>query len=189
MSTYHYPARSSDEVSKAGVFLVRLVALALLLLSWVLASSAFAQPRGARLSSDLQAYIASGQTGAVRVIVSGDLATLRGVAGRHGLAIGRALKAGIVVKATPAQIAALQDDPGVQGLAADTLVAPTMAVTDVATGADQAWAGIAGRAGVTGRGVGVAVIDSGVTVHQALRGQVVASVDFTAEPGATTQDQ
>jgi serine protease AprX len=43
-------------------------------------------------------------------------------------------------------------------------------------------------AGVTGRGVGIAIIDSGVTVHSALRGKVVASVDFTAEQGATARD-
>jgi serine protease AprX len=41
--------------------------------------------------------------------------------------------------------------------------------------------------GVTGRGVGVAVVDSGVAAHPDLAGRVVASIDFTsANPQVTT---
>ncbi len=42
--------------------------------------------------------------------------------------------------------------------------------------------------GFTGRGIGVAVIDSGVAPHRALRGRVVASVDFT-DPKGTGVDR
>jgi len=41
--------------------------------------------------------------------------------------------------------------------------------------------------GVTGRGIGVAVVDSGVAAHPDLAGRVVASIDFTsANPQVTT---
>ena len=53
-----------------------------------------------------------------------------------------------------------------------------MAVTNIATGASQVWRRSLGQ-GVTGRGIGVAVIDSGVAPHRALRGRIVASLDFT----------
>jgi len=43
-------------------------------------------------------------------------------------------------------------------------------------GAPQAWSGL----GVTGRGVGVAVVDSGVYAHPDLAGRIVAAIDFTS---------
>ena len=51
-------------------------------------------------------------------------------------------------------------------------------------GADQVWAGTPAIPGLAGRGVGVAVIDSGVDPkHRALAGRVVATVDFTGGDG------
>lgn len=51
----------------------------------------------------------------------------------------------------------------------------------VATGAPTVWT----QYGVTGKGIGVAVIDSGVAPHADLTGRIVASVDFTGgAPGA-----
>ena len=52
-----------------------------------------------------------------------------------------------------------------------------MAVTNVAIGADQVHAGLAsaGVPGVTGKGVGVAIIDSGIANVPELQGRVVAS--------------
>ena len=51
-------------------------------------------------------------------------------------------------------------------------------------GADQVWAGTPAVPGLAGRGIGVAVIDSGVDPrHWALAGRVVASVDFTGGDG------
>ena len=46
-----------------------------------------------------------------------------------------------------------------------------MAVTTVATGADQVWGGFAGLPAYTGRGIGVAIIDSGIAAHQLAAGQ------------------
>ena len=58
-----------------------------------------------------------------------------------------------------------------------------MAITNAAIGADQAWEGIGDLPGVTGQGIGVAIIDSGIAEVPALRGRVVASVDFTDRHG------
>ena len=58
-----------------------------------------------------------------------------------------------------------------------------MAVTDAAIGADQVWAGLEGLAGLTGRGVGIAIVDSGIARHPAIRDRIVATVDFTAARG------
>ena len=60
-----------------------------------------------------------------------------------------------------------------------------MGVTTVAIGADQVWEDgwAAGAAGVTGKGVGVAVIDSGVADLPELRGRIVVSMDFTKRKG------
>jgi serine protease AprX len=56
-------------------------------------------------------------------------------------------------------------------------------VTNQAIGADQVQAGLAGLPGLTGAGVGIAVIDSGIAQVPALHGRVVASVDFTDDRG------
>ena len=60
-----------------------------------------------------------------------------------------------------------------------------MAVTDEAIGADQVWRGLEGLTGYNGRGIGIALIDSGVARLPAIRGRIVADVDFTA--GATAR--
>ena len=69
-------------------------------------------------------------------------------------------------------------------VAEDAPVFANMATEIVALGADQAWAGLLGVPGVAGRGIGIAVIDSGVAArHEALSGRVVASVDFVQPNG------
>ena len=66
------------------------------------------------------------------------------------------------------RLAALAADQTVDHLSGDALVVPAMAVSNRSVGADQTWAGSPGVVlglgaipGVTGAGVGVAVIDSG----------------------------
>ena len=52
----------------------------------------------------------------------------------------------------------------------------------VETGAPSVWA-----TGVTGKGVGIAVVDSGVAAHADLAGRIVAAIDFTsASPTVST---
>ena len=48
-------------------------------------------------------------------------------------------------------------------------------------GADQVWSRDRNTRGFTGRGIGVAVIDSGVAMHPDLQSRVVAQLDFTGE--------
>ena len=69
-------------------------------------------------------------------------------------------------------------------LSSNHAVIGQMAVTNQATGADQVQAAAAGglRA-LSGRGIGIAVIDSGVANVPELSGRIVASVDFTDEHG------
>lgn len=52
----------------------------------------------------------------------------------------------------------------------------------VETGAPAVWS----TQGVTGRGVGIAVVDSGVAAHPDLAGRIVAAIDFTAASPAVS---
>ena len=80
---------------------------------------------------------------------------------------------------TPEQLAALANDPTISHLSGDARVHGMMATTVMATGADQVWGGISGLPGYTGKGVGVAVLDSGCSNHASIRKSVIASFDFT----------
>ena len=91
-----------------------------------------------------------------------------------------------------AEILALSADPDVAYIASDDLVLATFDPTDGAAaagspgilevGAPDVWR----QLGVTGRGVGVAILDSGIAPHADLAGRIVASVDFTAGGSGTT---
>lgn len=61
-------------------------------------------------------------------------------------------------------------------------VAPASDYPDV-IGADVVWKGIDGKQGVTGKGVTVAVVDSGIANMQGVRDRVVAFVDFVSGSG------
>ena len=158
-------------------------ALAALLLLTAGAIPALANHR-ARLSADLASDLAS-QSAAIDVIVHGDGPSVDTLAQRYNLVVKRRLKSGAVLRVTAGQLDALQRDPEVDHLSGDVLIRPSMAVTNVAIGADQAWAGTERLPSLTGKGVAVAVIDSGIDArHQALKGRVLASVDFTGGDGS-----
>jgi serine protease AprX len=166
---------------KLAMKLAGVVALSLFISSPVLAA-----PR-AKLSKDVAEAVARGA--AHDVILQGSRAEVESIAARHGVTIKSWLRTGAVLGADAAQLAALASDPGVGHLSGDTLVRSMMAVADQSIGADQAWAGaLAGLGSITGRGVGVAILDSGVANHQALRGRFIASVDFTG-PNGRGEDQ
>jgi serine protease AprX len=82
----------------------------------------------------------------------------------------------------------LTDDPAVETLSSDQAVRSHMSVTNASIGADLVHAGVAGAPGLTGAGVSVAILDSGISVVPELRGKVLASVDFTEEQ-ANGQDK
>jgi serine protease AprX len=100
---------------------------------------------------------------------------------------GRALSivGGASAVLTGAEIIALVDDPDVQYVSADAIITLTFdpvagaalawspAILEV--GAPDAWR----QLGVTGKGIGVAILDSGIAPHPDLAGRIVASVDFT----------
>jgi serine protease AprX len=127
----------------------------------------------------------------VRVIVRGDVPAIEAVASRDRLTVVRRLEGFVVVEGGVSDIGALRQVPGVQGLSRDARVAPFMTVSAKAMAADQARAatgglfGIGGLPGVTGKGVGVAVIDSGIASHTALGNKVVAAVSFVSGDPST----
>ena len=85
---------------------------------------------------------------------------------------------------------ALSNDAEIEALSGDPVVRSHMAMTTATTGADAAWAGtVAALGAVNGRGIGVAIIDSGIADHPALRNRVVASVDFTDRAAAAAADE
>jgi serine protease AprX len=169
------------------------VLLALLVVASPIGLAEVEQPRRAPLSSDLVRHLARQTGAAARVIVQGNPDELAELAARHGLRVHRALDHGLVVSATPAQLALLEREGAVDALTGDLPVATTMSVSNKTVAADQTWAGTSGLlgligayGGVTGRGVGVAVIDSGIaTSHKALYQKVVASISFVSGDTST----
>ena len=132
---------------------------------------------------DLSASMRLPTAGRTQVIVSGDRARIEQLAARRGLRVRRLLDTGAVLEGDAAALSAVASEAGVAHVAPDRLVVATMSVDVAATGADQVWRGQMGAGGYTGRGVGVAVIDSGIAPHADLRDAVVARADFTGEGG------
>ena len=136
----------------------------------------------ARLSESLRKHVASKSAQTVDVIVHGSPDEIRAIAARHGLRVKKILSEGAVLEASAAGIEALAAD--VDHLSRDVDVASFMSVTNAAIGADQVQAGLNGLDGLTGAGVGIALIDSGVwTGHRSLAGRVVYSKDFISGSG------
>jgi serine protease AprX len=147
------------------------------------ANPASAQARRARLSSDLSAALAAGDQN-LDVIVHGTRAEVDALAGRYALRVKRYLRSGGVLRINAGQLAALREDTAVDHLSSDAPVRSSTDVTRETIGANQVWAGTETLRALSGAGVGVAVIDSGVDPgHAALSGRVVASVDFTGGDG------
>ncbi len=150
-----------------------------LTLSMLLCSvAAEAAEHRARLSNDLRTLLSRRSAETVRVIVRARGRRLERLAARHDVTIASRMRTGAVLEVTSGQLDALSRDPDVAHIASDASVRPMLAVTTEAIGADQAWAGLTTSNGVTGRGIDVAVIDSGVSPHPDLGGRVVASFDF-----------
>ena len=82
-------------------------------------------------------------------------------------------------------LAALADDPEVDQLSGNHEVAAQMAVTNQSIGADLVHQGgwAEGIGPLTGKGVGVAVIDSGVANLPELHDRILATRDFTDDHG------
>ena len=146
----------------------------------------------ASLSGDLLALLLGGSTEDVRAIVRGDVAVIKDVAARDGLPVLRELDGMVVVQATPTELSLLRQVAGIKAISRDNLVTPFMVTSQKAMAADQARAaqpgllGLGGYPAVTGKGVGVAVIDSGIAAaHAALAGKVKAAVSFVSGDAST----
>ena len=158
-------------------------------------TSADAQGRRAHLSADLQKHLETGDNAASTVILSGTSDQIAALAARHSLRIRRLLASGAVVDVPAGALDALAADADVPQVSGDHVTRGQMAVTDTSIGSDQVWAGVDIGAGgngfshpTTGRGVGVAILDSGVTIVSELRGQVSARVDVINPKGTGADD-
>ena len=145
---------------------------------------ALAQHR-ARLSADLAGRMVVGSQG-MDVIVQGDQPAVDALAKSVNVPVKRYLKrGGAVLRLNAGQLAALQADPAVDHLSGDAPIHSVGDVTASSIGADQAWAGANELRRLSGKGVGIAVIDSGIdSTHNALKGHVVVTKDFTGGDGA-----
>ena len=150
----------------------------------------------AKLAGDLAARLNGQVSGSVDVIVQGDasyMSQLRSNLSSRGAVVGRDLKlvGGLAASLTVSDLDALVADGKVRRISLDR---PLSAAVNAPSDSDSlAWPQPAGfRAdGLTGLGIGVAVIDSGISPHQALGDAVVESVDFvdpTRQGGDLSQD-
>lgn len=128
----------------------------------------------------------------VRVIAQADAQGLGSLRTRFGRALRRELPGAVVLEVTPQELRQLAADASVAHLSGDLPVSAGMAVTNKVTGAEQVWGGsesllgLVDSPGYTGRGVGVAIVDSGIAPHSALGTRVVERVNFVStEPGGT----
>ena len=154
------------------------------------------QSQPTSLSQDLTNFLAGRLEGTVRVIAVGDPNRTRNAGRRVGARERRSLMQGVALEVSRAQLQQLVDEGEVQHFSPDLPVVTTMDVTNQSTGADQVWAGWGGLVlglgsyrGVTGQGVGVAVVDSGIAArHAALSRQIVASVDLASHATGTEDE-
>ena len=146
---------------------------------------------GNLLSTDLLELVVNGDDRPVRAIVRGDVAAIQSAAARDGIKVVRVLDGLVVVEAPPSLLNVLQGVTGVTSISLDNIVGPTMSLSDRVMAADLARAGSGGLLGallgtsaVNGKGIGVAVVDSGIASHSALSGKVLTAINFaTGEYG------
>jgi serine protease AprX len=179
-----HPRRLFDPLLKPGYdrlqrlgLIVLIVMLAILL--WPLLAGA--APHHARVSPDIAQRLQNGDNTDTAVIVTGTRERIEAVVERHGLRVRKWLKTGAAIDVPPGFLERVVADEDVDQLSGNLPVMAHMAVTNVAIGADQlhqdGWA--PGMKALTGKGVGVAVIDSGVAFLPALKGRITKSLDFT----------
>ena len=166
-------------------FRVSLAVIAAVLLSWPLATHGQRLPS---LSPDLHAV----RSDRIRVIVQGDAPGLKSVRGRFLRAVRRELEGAAALDLTRAEYEALKRDSSVAHISRDLPVVADMAITNKVTRAETVWQGTSGLLGLggvpghQGDGIGVAVIDSGISQHSAIGSRVIARVNFASdEPNAS----
>jgi serine protease AprX len=138
----------------------------------------------ARLSADLADHLSAGSS-SVEVIVSGDRAAVDRLAARYNLVVKRYLRSGGVLRANAGQLSALQSDLELDHLSGDIKYrSAAVDPIDEGIGADQVWAGAGDLSPLSGKGVTIALIDSGIDPkHNALKNRVLYTADFTGGNG------
>lgn len=146
--------------------------------------------RGPTLSDDLKQALARGER--VRVIVQAEEGALQAVRLRLGRGLRRTLTGALSLEVTGQDLSALRSDSKVAHISGDLPVVADTAIVNKVTNAEKVWEssravlGLLSTGGYSGRGVGVAVIDSGIADHAALNGRVVARVNLVStEPGVS----
>jgi serine protease AprX len=140
-------------------------------------------PHRARLSADLTGHLQAG-TQRIDVIVHGSRTTVDGLARQYNFTVRKYLRDGAVLRITAGQLAALAADESQDHISPDSPLRPAGDVTAETIAADEVWAGAGSLRALSGAGVGVAVIDSGVDPqHQALKGRILVTKDFTGGDG------
>jgi serine protease AprX len=191
--------RRGSRVSRRGWVGTRWAGLCLVavILTAIQATPAGAKTSGdAKISPSLFALAQAKPKDDLRVIVRAAVKPNSGhhaeraaaaVVRAHGK-VGRGLSiiGGASAKLTGAQVLALANDPDVAYVSLDEVLTATFDPLDGAAlasspgilevGAPTVWR----QLGVTGKGVGVAILDSGIAPHPDLAGRIVAAVDFTS---------
>src|SRR5688572_29747891 len=151
--------------------------------------------RRAPLSGDLELLVRSRSARRQRVIVQGDAEALSNLERRHRVRVVRMLDQGAVIEANAAEVERIASDAAYAHMSGDLPVRSLMSVSNRSTAADQARAGTSGLlgllgsiSGVTGKGIGIALLDSGIaSSHKALYGKVSYTKDFVGD-GFTKRD-
>jgi serine protease AprX len=142
-----------------------------------------------RVSAELRAHKKARPHERTSIIVHGDPAKARRIAARHGLRIVRLLEHEAVLEANGTEIDALAEDLEVDSISGDVPVRSLMSVTNESTAADQVQRGTSSGPvpipALTGQGIGIALVDSGVSPHQALGSRVMANVSFVSGDSST----
>jgi serine protease AprX len=168
----------------------QIATVAVLLGTSVLGVRGAGEQHRAHLSDDLLGHAARHTSARTRVIVHGDAAALAALTTKHHVQVLRQLSGEAVIAANSAELDALAADAAYDHLSGDPLVKVGMSISNQSTAADQVRAGVAGGLlgigaipGVTGQGIGVAIVDSGISPHAALVNKVVANVSLiTGDP-------
>lgn len=143
--------------------------------------SAEAQHR-ARIGRGLAKQLTESAGSPVAVLLEAPQAEVDRLARTYGVRVHRRLGMGAVLQGNAAQLERIAADTNVTAIAADDVVFSTMAVTTQSTGASLLWGGSdRGRrfGGLTGAGVGIAVLDSGISQHADVARRVRLAMDFT----------
>src|SRR5687767_2684086 len=135
----------------------------------------------ASISKSVRDHVAAGKRVALIVTTRPGL-DASGEAAHHGGRIRRQLTAqSAAIDVEAAEVDQLAAEPGVEHISLDLEIRSTADAVATTVGADQVWAADRHVRGFTGRGIGVAVIDSGVHLHPDIKSRIAARLDFTGQ--------